>query len=149
MISKELRRWLREVDPLTNIQELVLKTCMMSGSFVFGGYDPDTSDRDVLVPPHIHEEIFGHCYMAYESGKYFEEEFRSFYVKDIQGVVFNLLFFHTSEGYEKWKWATEQMIKCLARNDAPFEHKKYRVDTFEQFKKQWDRQYGEHFNGHQ
>ena len=139
MISKEIRRWLREVEPLTKVQELFLNTCQLSGSFVFGGYDPETSDRDVLVPTHINKSFFGYDYLCYESGKYLEEEFQSFYVKDNEGIVFNLLFFNTDKGYEKWKWATDQMCKVRAFN---FSNKEFRVETFEQYKSIWEKCHG-------
>lgn len=138
MISKEIRRWLRKVDALTQVQALYLAHCQMTGSFVFGGYDPKTSDRDVLIPPHIKEGFFGYDTFAYESGRYSQEGYRSFYVKDENGIVFNLLFFETAIVFEKWKWATDQMM--LQLNDgADFHDKKYRVSVFEGWKEEWER----------
>ena len=136
MISKEIRNWLSKVEPLTNVQELLLKTCQLSGSFVFGGYNPETSDRDVLIPAHINRCFFGYEHLCYESGKYVEEEFQSFYVKNSEGVVFNLLFFDTDEGYEKWKWATDRMSEDRVFD---FSDKEFRVHTFERYKEVWEK----------
>ena len=142
MISEEVRRWLKQADPLTNIQELLLKTCQLSGSFVFGGYNPETSDRDVLIPAYINSCFFGYKHLCYESGKYLEEEFQSFYVKNEEGVVFNLLFFNTDEGYEKWRWATEQMIEERLIFTMDFSDKEFRVKSFEDHKAEWEKNHG-------
>ena len=142
MISEEIRQWLKQVKPVTKIQYLYLTTCQLTGSFVFGGYDPETSDKDVLMQPHVEPSFFGIDYLCYESGEYQKEEFRSFYVKDDEGVVFNLLFFNTDEWYEKWKWATDRMMDEVRRLSMNFADKTYRVETFERYKKEWEKNHG-------
>lgn len=139
MISSEIRKWLKKVQPLDKLGELVIGTCPLSGSYVFGGYDPETSDRDVLMSPKHNRCNFGYDRLCYASGDYNKKEFQSFYAKTEEGVVYNLLFFYTQECFEKYKWATDKMVDDVRRLSHNFTDKEYRIETFEQYKKHWEK----------
>ena len=76
----------------------IMKVGVVTGSYVFGGYDKKESDIDIILPMKYSSEIYAP--MVYISMEYVEEEgYTSFYIKDSKKKIYNLLFMENNEIY--------------------------------------------------
>ncbi len=133
-VPLEVQKYLKEVEPITIAQEIKLKSVgVLSGSKVFGGMRKD-SDIDLILPPSFSLMKLWDCWTICYAGNYSHEEFLSFYVKTADRKrVYNLLHMQYQESFDKYVWATEQMIK----DPRDFTDKKTRVKAFRRYKNIW------------
>ena len=114
----------------------------------------DDSDLDFVISPEcplglddiiqrggvdFHADSELGLYREEELGPYREEEFSSCYIMH-EGRIINLLFMHSDEYYCAWSYATSEFEKFLALYEdfrERIKNKKFRVETFEEFKRQY------------
>lgn len=87
----------------------IMKVGVVTGSYVFGGYDKKESDIDIILPMKYSSEIYAP--MVYISMEYVEEEgYTSFYIKDSKKKIYNLLFMENNEIYNIWVKSTNDLV---------------------------------------
>jgi hypothetical protein len=103
-----------------DIKKLLLKNGIVTGSFIFGGFDKNKSDIDILIDPKLEYNGRGfnqndlYEYMLYQNdGGYDDSDgpYFSCYVITKQRKVLNLLFFDNRDIFVQWKKATWLMKK--------------------------------------
>lgn len=123
-MDTELRRELITVrDSIPDyLTDIIREKGTVFGSYLFGGYDPDKSDIDILLPRDVeYKDQFGKTkhfsertfedYMVYVSQEYRDEVFTSIYVKTKKGMILNLFMFNDNYDFKVWHKATKLMIK--------------------------------------
>ncbi len=149
-MDRELRKELITVrESIPNyLTDIIREKGVICGSFIFGGYDPDHSDIDVLLPSNVeYTNDFGEIrhfsertfeeYMVYVGGEYRDEVFTSIYVKTRQGAILNLFMFNDDSDFRLWCKATKLMkrickLKHIRKIVAGDKHK--RTSLFEALK---------------
>lgn len=114
-----------------------------SGSYIFGGWKPG-HDIDVLIPPAAGlswDTIMKANQGAYSPGEYRQQDFRSNYVKNKKGIVYNLLIFDHKDVWQAWVNATYVMEQMWHSNNKELteamSNKHCRVNLFESFVKHY------------
>lgn len=119
-----------------NLRAQILDAGFVTGSKVFGGFNPFKSDIDVCLPPIdgmrfkdlMHEGWFWHEYADFD-------EFKNLYMKTSKGEVLNVLFFNDRNDWLEWKTTTGQFLKIIGASKliskAVAEKKEARVTLFE------------------
>lgn len=135
--SKDIIELLNKVPRINKkVYWQIKRDGVISGSYVFGGYDKDNYDIDVLIPPHkaeYYKEAIQHGFAVYSAEDYVDDDsFVSLYLKDPRGRILNLLIFYTMEEFESWEFATQSMKKLIK---IPIfkrlvERKRFRVELF-------------------
>ena len=135
-MNKEILNYLETADTVIGMALLtIFSKGITTGSKVFGGWE-EGHDIDIILPPTVHEHLFegSLCYTSAEYNEYNEAEFRSFYVKDKYGNIYNLLFTDDEYAYNKWVYATKRMLET----GKDYSDKAVRVEEFEKFKRLYD-----------
>lgn len=137
---KEIIDSIEIIDPIPeDLENRIMDEGIIFGSSVFGGYDKDHSDIDVLLLNDDEDlnfyDMIVEGFGLYVFADYSEEEFRSIYVRNKTNQVYNLMFFYKREDLKVWIKATQIMkevvksskyIRNLARKS-----KESRVEIFE------------------
>jgi hypothetical protein len=130
------------------LTDIIRSEGVITGSYIFGGYDPDKSDIDILLPRdveykneygeirHFSERTFEN-YMVYVSQDYRDTEFTTVYVKTRKGMILNLFMFYDNSDFRLWCKATKLMkkickLKHVRKIVAGSKHK--RIALFEALK---------------
>jgi hypothetical protein len=150
-MNEHIRFSLKKLDPFPkSILDDLWKRGIKTGSKVFGGFDPETSDVDWLIPPEFHltpKMTMRYNYAWLEGGGSIDEEntiFHSIYVRtgnweSDPDRIYNLLFLNDEETFEIWKQATIEMRFLIRHNERirrnVQDNKTVRVELFETLKR--------------
>jgi len=145
----------RELVETTDIvKDVIKKHGTITGSYRWGVFS-ENSDIDIILPAsikvfgahfsfqdviHSHNGIYLHENEEEEIEHYFTDDFRSCYVLN-EGIIYNLLFMHGKNSYNKWLRATYGMDHLLATDPTlkeKIKDKSYRVSLFEELKIQFE-----------
>lgn len=140
-MNGELKQYYDEAKKLpSHLQKLISTKGIPTGSRVFGGAGPD-SDYDFILTPRFDKSQLD-PYLFYDQS-YFDQEFRSFYVKTADDQLWNILFCDSDALFEQMVVATQSMeilydamlnYKGLLVLEKMLTKKSVRVFMFEAFK---------------
>jgi predicted nucleotidyltransferase len=141
-MNKEIRKMLKTAPVLPHeVGQLIRKYGIVSGSRVFGGFNPDESDVDVILLwakfPWKTDDMV-QMGAKYSLGDYEEAEYVSLYAKVPHSKhIHNLLLMRDSRSYQRWVDATRWMVQM--KKEIPemamfFKDKGKRIEMFEMLK---------------
>lgn len=131
-----------------NFENQIRKHGRRTGSRVFGGFDIETSDMDILVPgnkiklPNGHADLFDFLlrndYGCYVSGAYRHDSHSTIYVKcSFTERPVNLIICNTTDDFLEWSIATDIMASTRKTNlifAEAVKEKACRVRVFQQLR---------------
>lgn len=134
-IKEKIKKRLDSREPIPkHLWSLIIKKGTLAGSTLFGGFT-DTSDYDYILYD-IKIQDFSD-YFAYDFNDYNEMGFQSYYVKNKNDQIINMLIMNSKKEYIIWKKSTKLMMKLISIPifKKAFKNKKIRVEMFEILKK--------------
>lgn len=136
MMSKEGYEYWNNMETISkSLETRILREGVKTGSKIFGGFKPSSSDIDILLPPkydYLWDDLFHARKGWYENEEYRGEEFRALYIKcRFTKYPVNLIIMFTDEAFQKWKTTTD-IMKCIRNNtQIDLTNKEIRIELFE------------------